>query len=84
MAMQVAGTMMLGDLIKWALAHGARLEQGDKLAMSDDFDEWYRPEYLVRGRRHVPLPTTNDRQLMLDAPKVNHIKQRLGFPISVE
>ena len=79
MPMQVRGTASIDAVIKYAVKNGARLESASYSAMSPDFDEPYRPEYLVLGARSVPLPTTNDRRLMLDVFKVDQMLTRLGL-----
>ena len=81
MAMRVAGTMTLGDLIDRACAMGARVEKAGLRVWSEEFEGWYVPEYLVRGEFHVPLPTTNDRDYMLDAEIVDFIRTRLRLPV---
>ena len=81
MAMQVAGTMTLGDLIDRACAMGARLEKAGMKAWSEEFGDWYVPEYLVCEESHVPLPTTNDRDYMLDVAIVNFIRTRLKLSV---
>ena len=81
MAMRVAGTMTLGDLIDRAGAMGARLEKAGMRAWSEEFGAWYVPEYLVRGEYHVPLPTTNDRGYLLDVAIVDFVRIRLGFTV---
>ena len=73
MAMQVAGTMTLGDLIAQACACGARVEKAVFRVWSEEFGEWFIPRYLVRGDRHVALPTTNDESYMLDVANVEFV-----------
>ena len=82
MAMPVDGTAVLGDVICFAEKHGAVLQKSGYIATSPEFNEPYRPEHLVMPNgRYVQLPKTNDRQLILDVPMVDHILTRLGCPI---
>ena len=81
MAMQVAGTMTLGDLIARALAMGARRESAETAYWSEEFGDWYVPEYLVKDGRHVPLPTTNDHAVLLDVETVEFVRSRLGLSV---
>ena len=83
MAMQVAGTMTLGDLIAQVCACGARVEKATFRAWSDEFGEWYIPRYLVRGDRHVPLPTTDDMSYILDVDTVEFVCVRLGLEMDI-
>ena len=53
---------------------GARVEKAGLRAWSEELEEWYVPEYLVRGELHVPLPTTSDRDYLLDAEFVELIR----------
>ena len=80
MAMQVAGTMTLGDLIAQAKAKGASIEKAEREYWSDVYQGWYRPEYLVMGDRAVPLPTTNDHSVPVDGEYVDFVRSRLGLP----
>ena len=83
MAMQVAGTMTLGDLIAQACACGAEVEVARLRAWSDEFEEWYISRYLVLGDRHAPLPTVDDDDYLLDVPIVEFIATRLGLEVEV-
>ena len=82
-AMQVAGTMTLGDLISQARACGAEVVASGLRVRSSEFDEWYTPRYLILGDRHAPLPTTDDDTHMLDVHIVEFVCLRLGLEIKI-
>ena len=82
-AMQVAGTMTLGDLIAQACACGAEVVASGLRVRSTEFDEWYTPRYLLLNDRHVPLPTTDDDAYMLDVHIVEFICVRLGLVMEI-
>ena len=82
-AMQVAGTMTLGDLIAQVCAWGAEVVTSGLRVRSTEFDEWYTPRYLLLNDRHVPLPTTDDDAYMLDVHIVEFICVRLGLEIEI-
>ena len=82
-AMQVAGTMTLGDLIRQARAYGAEVVTSSYRVRSSEFDEWCTPRYLILGDKHVPLPTTDDDAYLLDVPIVEFVCIRLGLEMEV-
>ena len=82
-AMQVAGTMTLGDLIAQTRAGGAKIVASELRVRSTEFAEWYTPRYLILNDRHVPLPTTDDDAYMLDVHIVEFICVRLGLEMEI-
>ena len=82
-AMQVAGTMTLGDLVAQACACGAEVETSRVRVWNTAFEEWHTPRYLVLGDRHAPLPTTDDDSYMLDVHLVEFVCQRLGLEMEI-
>ena len=79
-AMLVAGTMTLGDLIDQARACGAELVVSTlRFQSSALFDAWYNPRHLLLNGRHAPLPTTDDDAYVLDVHEVEFICLRLGL-----
>lgn len=83
-AMQVTGTMTLGDLITQARACGAEVVVLKlRVRSSIVFDVWHTPRFLVLNGERVPLPKIDDDAYMLDMHTLEGIRLRLGLEMEI-
>ncbi len=76
----VPGATTLRDLIRDAEECGCRLTRASGRIWSLEYGgEPYVPEYLERDGKHVPLPPTNDRDVVIGPEIAAQIWRRLGL-----
>ena len=77
MAMQVHGTMTVGEFVKYAIKSGAKLHSLNKFTNGNGED--YQRRILSIGDKRVVIPGENDDSRLLHVEEVEYLKFRLGL-----
>ena len=82
MAMPVAGFVPLGtlmDVLRNEL--GCKTRKAKHLVYSGEGEVWYQPEWLVKGDKHVALPSPCDPDELVGPGFVRLVEDRLGVEV---